>query len=105
MDNKNFLEQVILKVDPDLDDVGIEMLVSDAEPVLQERLFTKIISILNEDQRIKLVSITNENQWINWKVYEYLVSQISNYEDFMEKTYQEFEDMYLREYKNFSKSK
>jgi hypothetical protein len=62
MDNKKFLEQVIIKVDSDLDDAGIEMLVSDAEPVLQERIFTKIISILNEDQRVELAKITDQNQ-------------------------------------------
>jgi D-ribose pyranose/furanose isomerase RbsD len=70
---------------------------------LQERIFTKIISILNEDQRVELAKITDQNQWVNGKVYEYLATQISNYESFMEKTYQEFEDMYLKEYKHFSK--
>ncbi len=35
MKNQDFLEQLILKLNPDIDDAGLEMLVADAEPVLE----------------------------------------------------------------------
>ena len=40
--------QDILKANPDLDDAGIEMMISDAKPVLQERVFTNIIAKENK---------------------------------------------------------
>lgn len=103
MENTDFLEQLIIKADPDIDDAGLEMMVSDAEPVLQERVFTKIIVELDENQRVELNKITNQNKWIDGKVYEFLFNQIPNYEDFIEWVYKEFENMYLSDYKHFSK--
>ncbi|MBR4567720.1 hypothetical protein IKO18_04865 [bacterium] len=63
MNNKDFLEQLILKVNPDLDDAGLEMMVSDAEPVLEEWVFTNIISTLNESQRAELIKITDNKEY------------------------------------------
>ncbi|MBQ7616923.1 hypothetical protein IJS64_02845 [bacterium] len=63
MNNKNFLEQLILKVNPDLDDAGLEMMVSDAEPVLEEWVFTNIISTLNESQREELIKLTDNKEY------------------------------------------
>jgi hypothetical protein len=63
MNNKDFLEQLILKVNPDLDDAGLEMMVSDAEPVLEEWVFTNIISTLNESQRAELIKLTDNKEY------------------------------------------
>jgi len=103
MENKDFLEQLILKVDPDIDDAGLEMMVSDAEPILQEWVFTNIISKLNPDQRKKIVEITWNDNYVTWKAYEYLSSVIENYEGFIWKVYDDFEKMYLKNFKEFSK--
>lgn len=103
MNNKNFLEQVIIKSDPNIDDAGLEMMVADAEPVLQEWIMTNIVSMLSSNQASELTIITEQNRWINGKVYEYLSKQILDYEDYLEKIYKDFEDMYLKEYKHFSK--
>ena len=103
MKNENFLEQLILKANPDLDDAGIEMLVADAEPVLQERVFTNIIKKLSPERRKELIAITDNEQYISWKAYEFLVKAIPDYEHFIENVYNEFEKMYLENYKRYSK--
>ena len=103
MKNENFLEQLILKANPDLDDTGIEMLVANAEPVLQERVFTNIIKKLSPEQRKELFAITDGKQHTSWKAYEFLVKAIPDYEHFIENVYNEFEKMYLENYKRYSK--
>jgi hypothetical protein len=65
MKNEDFLEQLILKANPDLDDIGIDMLVADAEPVLEEWVFTNIIKKLSPEQRKQLISITDDNQYMS----------------------------------------
>ena len=103
MKNEDFLEQLILKANPDLDDAGIEMMVSDAKLVLQERVFTSIIAKLNPEQRNELTKLTEDKNYISWKAYEYLSSVIPNYEEFIGKIYDDFEKMYLENFKEFSK--
>lgn len=103
MENTNFLEQLILKADPEIDDAGLEIMVADAEPILQEWIFTNIVSKLTADQRQKLIQITEKDNYITWKAYEYLSSVIENYEDFIWKVYDDFEKMYLKNFKEFSK--
>lgn len=103
MQNEDFLEQLIIKANPDLDDAGIELMVSDAQPVLQERVFTNIIAKLNPEQRKELIKLTEDKNYVSWKAYEYLSSVISNYEKFIEKVYDDFEKMYLENFKEFSK--
>ena len=103
MKNEDFLEQLILKANPNLDDAGIEMLVADAEPVLQERVFTNIIKKLSPEQRKQLITITDSEQYTSWKAYEFLVKAVPDYEHFIENVYDEFEKMYLENYKRYSK--
>ena len=102
MKNEDFLEQLILKANPDLDDIGIDMLVVDAEPVLEEWVFTNIIKKLSPEQRKQLISISDDNQYMSWKAYEFLVKVIPNYEHFIENVYKEFEKMYLENCKRYS---
>ena len=103
MQNEDFLEQLIIKANPDLDDAGIELMVSDAQPVLQERVFTNIIAKLNPEQRKELIKLTEDKNYVSWKAYEYLCSVIPNYEWFIGKVYDDFEKMYLENFKEFSK--
>ena len=102
MKNEDFLEQLILKANPDLDDAGIEMLVADAKPVLEERVFTNIIKELSPDKRKQLIAITDDKLYKSWKAYEFLVKSIPNYEDFIRGVYENFEKMYLENFKNYS---
>jgi len=103
MKNEDFLEQLILKANPDLDDASIEMLVADAEPVLEERVFTNIVKKLSPEQRKQLITITEDDQYMSWKAYDFLKKEIPNYENFIENIYDEFEKMYLDNYKIYSK--
>ena len=103
MNNTNFLEQLIIKAVPNIDDAWLEMMVWDAKPVLEERVFTKIIVALDENKRAELNQITDKNKWIDGKVYEFLSNNIDNYEDFIANVYNEFEEMYLKEHQFFSK--
>ena len=102
MRNEDFLEQLILKANPDLDDAGVEMLVADAEPVLEEWVFTNIIKELSPDQRKQLITITDDKQYKSWKAYRFLVKAIPNYESFIQDVYEKFEKMYLENFKCYS---
>lgn len=105
MDNKNFLAQLILKATPDVDDAGLEIMITDAEPILQEWVYTNIIAKLNESQRKELIKLTDGKNYVSWSVYKYLESTISWYEDFIKNVYEKFEKMYLENFKDFSKGK
>jgi len=102
MENEDFLEQLILKANPDLDDTGIDMLIADAKPVLEDRVFTNIMKDLSPEQRKQLADISDHN-YISWKVYEFLSKAIPEYEHYIEWIYDKFEKMYLENYKRYSK--
>lgn len=101
MKNEDFLEQLILRANPDLDDIGIDMLVADAEPVLEERVFTNIIKELSPEQRKQLISITDDKQYTSWNAYKFLMKAIPNYEQFIENVYKKFEKMYLENFRKY----
>ena len=104
MKNEDFLEQLILKANPDLDDAGVEMLVWDAVPVLQDRVFTNILAKLTPDQRNHFTNVIDSKDYNSWQAYKYLCSVIPNYENFIWKVYDDFEKMYLKNFKEFWKA-
>lgn len=101
MKNVDFLEQLILRAYPDLDDTGIDFLVTKAEPVLEERVFTNIIKKLSPSQRKQFINITENQNYVSWEAYKFLVNNIPNYESFIEKVYQKFETIYLENAKEY----
>lgn len=103
MINENFLEQLILKADPEIDDIGLEMMVSDAEPVLEEWIYTNIFSKLQAEQADEFVKLVENQNYDKWQAYKYLCSVIPDYEKFIWKVYDDFEKMYLKNFKEFSK--
>ena len=103
MKNENFLEQLILKANPDIDDVWLEMMVSDAKPVLEERVFTNIIAKLDEKWRKELITMTESWKYKAWEAYKYLEWKIEKYEEFIGEVYEKFEKMYLKNFKLFMK--
>ena len=78
MKNQDFLEQLILKLNPDIDDAGLEMLVADAEPVLEEWVFTNIIAKLNPEQRKQIVKISEKNSYSIKQTLMILKNRFSN---------------------------
>ena len=101
MKNQDFLEQLILKLNPDIDDTGLEMMVSDAEPVLEEWVFTNIIARLDLKQREEIITISKNNNYTEWDSYKYLSKAIPDYENFIQKIYDDFEKMYKENFENF----
>ena len=103
MKNQDFLEQLILKLNPDIDDAGLEMLVADAEPVLEEWVFTNIIAKLDSNQRNEIVKVSEKNNYTEWETYKYLSKVIPNYENFIKEVYENFEKMYKTNFNEFKK--
>lgn len=91
-----------MKAMPDIDDEGLEMMIEDTKPVLYDRVMTHIVGqIKEEDGQWFLDKL--EAEGVTPEVADYLKSKIPNFQEFLEKTYDEFETMYLKELKNFEK--
>lgn len=144
IDTDTFIEQLLIKAIPDIDDEGLDMMIEDTKPVLYDRVMTHIIEKIDtfDQQKKKWNEVfldersipktwetgsTNEMKWIQnskavvyekdgqWfletietkgitpEVTEYLKSKIENFPKFMEKIYDDFQTMYLKEFKNFEK--
>ncbi len=102
IDTDTFIEQLIIKAMPDIDDDGLDMMVEDTKPVLYDRVMTHIVEKIDEkDGQWFLDNI--ETKWVTPKVAEYLKSKIPNFWEFLENIYNSFETMYLKEFKNFEK--
>ena len=139
-----FIEKMIIKAMPDLDDEGLSMMIEDTKPVLYDRVMTHIIGQINtfDHQKNKWNEVfldersipkiwetesTNrmkwfqssktvvyekdgewfldklEKEWVTAETADYLKSKIPNFQQFLEKTYNDFEIMYLKELKSFEK--
>ena len=102
VDQETFIEQLIIKANPDIDDEGLDMLVEDVKPVLIDRVMTNIASMLTEEQ-LKWFNELFKKNGIDNKMYDYLAKEIPGYERFIDQVYDDFEKMYLEEYKRFQK--
>lgn len=100
IDTDTFIEQMIIKAIPDMDDEGLDMMIEDTKPVLYDRVMTHIVGQIDEkDGQWFLDKL--ETEWVTPEVADYLKTKIPNFQEFLEKTYDEFETMYLKELKNF----
>jgi len=97
----NFLETVLIKAwVPQDDNFGYFM--EQAEPVLNDRVLTNVVSKLNEDQLATFTDLA-EKKADETVIYNYLLSVIPDYENFIWKVYDDFEKMYIKNFKEFSK--
>lgn len=144
IDTDLFIEDLIIKAIPDIDEQGLEMMIEETKPVLYDRVMTHIVGKIdtldhqkkqwNEvflDERgvpttwetgstnevkwfqsSKAVAYEKDGQWFlniletKWvtpEVADYLKGKIPNFPEFLEKTYDEFETMYLKEFRSFEK--
>jgi hypothetical protein len=78
------------------------MMVEETKPVLYDRVITQIIDQVEEKEKQWILE-SIETRWITKEVAESLKSQIPNFPDFLEKVYNDFETMYLKEFKWFEK--
>jgi len=97
--NETFIEQLIIKANPDLDDNAIDLMTEEIEPMVFDRVMTNIAAKFTDEQAEKFMELV-EKKSPETEIYQYLDKTIPNYEKFMEKVYDEFETMYLKEYKN-----
>ncbi len=93
---------MIIKAIPDIDDDGLDMMIEDTKPILYDRVMTHIIEKIDEKDGQWFLDIL-EKKWVTPEVAEYLKSKIPNFPEFLEKIYNDFETMYLKEFKNFEK--
>lgn len=102
IDTDMFIEKMIIKAMPDLDDEGLSMMIEDTKPVLYDRVMTHIIGQINEKDGEWFLDKL-EKEWVTAETADYLKSKIPNFQQFLEKTYNDFETMYLKELKSFEK--
>ena len=102
IDTDTFIEQMIIKAVPEIDDEGLDMMIEDTKPVLYDRVMTHIVGKIDEKDGQWFLDIL-EKKWVTPEVADYLKSKIENFPEFLEKVYDDFETMYLKEFKNFEK--
>lgn len=100
IDTDQFIEDLIIKAIPDVDEQGLEMMIEETKPVLYDRVITHIVEQIDEKDWEKFFDMIEE-KWITPKVADYLKSKIPNFPEFLQKTYDDFETMYLKEFRNF----
>jgi hypothetical protein len=101
IDTDTFIEQMIIKAIPDIDDEGLDMMIEETKPVLYDRVMTHIVGQINEKDGKWFLDIL-ETKWVTPEVADYLKSKIPNFPEFLEKTYNDFETMYLKEFESFA---
>jgi len=97
-DNTKFIEQLIIKANPDLDDDAIDLMIEETEPVVFDWVMTNIAAKFTDEQAEKFMELI-EKKSPDKEIYGYLTKTIPDYENFIAKIYDEFETMYLKEYK------
>lgn len=102
IDTDAFIQELILKAIPDVEKEELDAMIEETQPVLYDRVITHIISQIDEKSGQKFIDIL-ETEGVTPEVAEYLKNKIPNFQKFLEKTYEEFEVMYLKEFKSFEK--
>ncbi|MFA7298706.1 MAG: hypothetical protein WC010_03620 [Candidatus Absconditabacterales bacterium] len=102
IDTDIFIEQMLIKVIPDIDDEGLEMMIEETKPVLYDRVMTHIVGQIDEKDGQGFLDILEE-KGVTPEVADYLKTKISNFPEFLDKVYDDFETMYLKEFKSFEK--
>ena len=100
IDTDTFIEGVIIKAMPDVDEQGLEMMIEETKPVLYDRVMTHIVGKIDEKDGQWFLDIL-ETKWVTPEVADYLKEKIPNFSEFLEKVYDDFETMYLKEFKSF----
>lgn len=95
-----FLETVLIKAwIPQDENFGYFM--QQAEPVLNDRVLTNVAWVLDDEQLETFMDLASKEA-SEEAIYTYLSSIIPDYEEFIRKVYDDFEKMYLENFKHFS---
>jgi hypothetical protein len=100
---QNFIEQLIIKTNPEIDNDGLDLLVEDVRSVLEEWVLNHIASKLTDKKLEEYMSIVKK--WSEKENYEYLNKNIQDYDNFIEKVYLDFEKSYIDNFKHFYNKK
>lgn len=100
IDTDLFIEELILKAAPEIDEEGLEMMIEETKPVLYDRVMTHITEQIDEKDWEKFFAMIEE-KGITPEVADFLKSKIPNFPEFLQKTYDDFETMYLKNFKSF----
>ena len=96
--NERFIEQLLLKSMPNMDDEAINLMIEDVKPVLEDWVFTHIVANLLDDELLEFTQLLDKKN--KQEIQNYLDKKIPNYEQFIEKTYMDFEKMYIKEFQH-----
>lgn len=100
IDTDKFIEDLIMRAIPDVDEQELETMIEETQPVLYDRVISHILDRVEEKDRQWLLDIL-ETEGVTQKVTDSLKSQIPNFPEFLEKVYDDFETMYLKEFQSF----
>jgi hypothetical protein len=77
------------------------MMIEETKPVLYDRVMTHIVSKIDEKDGHEFLDIL-EKDGVTPEVAEYLKSKIKDFPEFLEKVYDDFETMYIKEFSSFA---
>jgi len=100
IDTDIFIEELIIKAIPEIEKEELWTMIEDTKPVLYDRVMSHIVKEIDEKDWEKFFDMI-ETKWITQEVADYLKSKIPNFPKFLEKVYEDFEIMYLKEIKDF----
>jgi thymidylate synthase ThyX len=93
-----FIETLLIKAYPDIEDSALDLLIEDVRPVLYDRVMTNLVQKMPEDKLQEFLDITKKD-YSDQELQSFLQKTIKDYDGFIDKVYKDFEDMYLEEQK------
>jgi hypothetical protein len=93
-----FIETLLIKAYPDIEDSALDLLIEDVRPVLYDRVMTNLVQKMPEDKLQEFLDITKKD-YSDEELQSFLQKTIKDYDSFIDKVYKDFEDMYLEEQK------
>ncbi len=91
---EDFLNNLLVQAwfDPEEDD--FDMLKAELEPVLMDRIITRVFEELNDAQRKEVMKLFDEKK--EAEALTKIEKMIPNYDDFLANIFEEFQEEYLR---------
>lgn len=102
LNQEDFIESILIKAMPDIEDSTLDLMIEDVIPVLEDRILTNIATKLTDIQLQKFTALLKEKK-ADKELSDFLSKNVADYEDYMTKLYTDFETMYLKEFKNYNK--
>jgi hypothetical protein len=98
--NQAFIEQLLIKAMPDIDDEALDLMIEEVDPVLYDRVTTHLALKLNDDQKGEFARLIETDASYE-NIYKFLEEAIPGYEDFIAVVYDTFEEQFLKDFPKF----